>query len=325
MSQVNAEMIAAATQVIAPYARHTPLEQSTSLSTLTGAEIWLKMECWQATGSFKIRGAANRLAALTAEERTLGIVTVSAGNHAQGIAACAVAMGIPALIIVPIDASPTKVAALRRYDPQFVELRQMGHGYDEAEMMGIDLARDLGRPFISAYNDPLLIAGQGTIACEMLEDITNLDMILVPVGGGGLASGIATWAKAARPSTSVIGVQSEASPAMHAAIAAGKIVPVTIEPSLADGLAGNIEQGSITVPLCQATLNSIILVTEAQIAHAMHWLAEEQHIIVEGSGAVGVAALLANAVDLSAQRRVGVVLSGRNVTLTTFRETLSTT
>jgi threonine dehydratase len=314
------EITAAATR-IAALVRRTPVERSALLAE-QGSDVWLKMEIWQATGSFKMRGALNCMAQLSADERAGGVVTASAGNHAQGVAACAVALGMQAIIIVAADASPAKVAALRRYDPHWVELRQMGRDYDEAEAAGIALAHDLGRPFISPYNDPQVIAGQGTIARELLEDLPELDVILVPVGGGGLAAGIGIWAHHVNPAIRVIGVQSEASPAMHAAFAAGQLVTVPLVDSLADGLAGNIEPGAITYDLCRTHLTHIALVTEEAIADAMRFLAQEQHVMVEGSGAAGVAALRSGAVTVPPGSKVGVILSGRNVTLDWVRRVI---
>lgn len=321
MSVPRPAAIAAAATRIAPLARRTPVERSAILAD-AGSEVWLKMEIWQATGSFKMRGALNRMSQLNAAERAGGVVTASAGNHAQGVAACAVALGVQATIVVALDASPAKVAALRRYDPQWVELRQLGRDYDEAEAAGIALARELGCPFISPYNDPEVIAGQGTVASELLEDLPDLDVIIVPVGGGGLAAGIGIWAHHVDPAIQVIGVQSVASPAMHAAFAAGGIVTVPLFDSLADGLAGNIEPGSITYTLCREHLASVALVTEDAIADAMRFLAEEQHVLVEGSGAAGVAALRSGAITVPPGSRVGVILSGRNVSLDWVRRVL---
>ncbi len=323
INRVTPAAIADAAGRIAPWTRHTPVERSRPLSARTGAEIWLKMEIWQVTGSFKMRGAANRMAQLEPSERAQGVVTVSAGNHAQGIAACAERMGAHATIIVPVDASPAKVAALRLADPAWVELRQEGRDYDEAEACGIDLARQTGRIFISGYNDAEVIAGQGTVGYELLNDVPELDVIVVPVGGGGLASGIGVWAESRPGRVTVWGAQSEASPAMHAALARGGVIAsVPVAPSLADGLAGNIEAGSITVPLCKRTLAGVVLVTERDIAGAIAWLADEHHLIVEGAGAVGVAALLSGALTPPAGSRVGVILTGRNIAGATLREVL---
>jgi threonine dehydratase len=313
--------IRAAAERIAPLARHTPVEPAPALAG-PAAEVWLKMENWQATGSFKLRGALNAIAQLAPAERDAGIVTASAGNHAQGIATAAVAYQVHAVIVVAHDASPAKVAALARYDPAWVELRQIGRDYDAAEAAGNQLARDLGRAFVSPYDDPAVIAGQGTVALELLADMPDLDLLLVPVGGGGLAAGVALWAHHINPAIQVIGIQSEASPAMHAALAAGRLVPVPVADSLADGLAGNIAPGSITFDLCRDHLADVALVSEAAIAEAMRYLVAEHRIIVEGAGAVGVAALRSGVVVPPPGSRVGVVLSGRNVTLDRLRAVL---
>jgi len=313
--------IRAATERIAPLARRTPVEPAPALAG-PAAGIWLKMEIWQTTGSFKIRGALNAIAQITPAARAGGIVTASAGNHAQGVAAGAVASHVHAIIVVAHDASPAKVAALERYDPAWVELRRIGRDYDEAEAAGIQLARDIGRTFVSPYDDPAVIAGQGTVALELLADVPDLELLLVPVGGGGLAAGMALWAHHVNPAIQVIGVQSEASPAMHAALAAGRLVTVPVAESLADGLAGNIAPGSITFTLCQQHLADLVLVSEAAVAEAMRFLAAEQHVIVEGSGAVGVAALRAGVVVPPPGCRVSIVLSGRNVTLDRLRAVL---
>jgi threonine dehydratase len=303
-------MITAARERIAPLARRTPSE---SLHLPSGHDLIAKLEIWQITGSFKIRGAANRLAQLSAVERATGVITASAGNHALGVATGAVALGIPATVVVSHEASPAKVAALRRFDPRYVTLVQAGKDYDEAEAHGIQLAREAGRPFVSPYNDPAVIAGQGTIAAELLEDAPDLTTLLIPVGGGGLAAGIGVWAKHVNPTIRLIGVQSEASPSMAATFAAGHDVIAPVGDSLADGLAGNIEPGSITVPLCLEALEQVILVSEAAIRDAVRWLALEQHIIVEGSGAVGVAAILAGAFTPTAGNPIGTILTGRNI------------
>ena len=321
MNEPTAASIAAAAERITALVRRTPVEPSSLLADHS-VRVWLKMEIWQRTGSFKIRGALNRMAQLSPAERAAGIVTASAGNHAQGVAASAVHLHIPATIVVAADASPAKVAALQGYDPAWVTLRRMGRDYDEAEAAGIALARELDRTFISPYNDPEVIAGQGTLAIELLEDLPDLDTILVPVGGGGLAAGIALWAHHVNPTIRVVGVQSEASPPMQVALAAGQLMTVPIAPSIADGLAGNIEADSITFPICQRELAEVVLVSENAITAAMRSLMAEQHVIVEGSGAVGIAALQTGRFVPASGSRVAVILSGRNVTLDLLRKVL---
>jgi threonine dehydratase len=304
----------------------TPVERSAALSERTGADVWLKCECFQATGSFKLRGALNRLLTLEGDALARGVVTASAGNHGLGVAEAAARLGAHATVVVPETAAPTKIHALRRYEKRGVELLLAGADYDAAEARALELARETGRPFVSAYNDPAVIAGGGTAALEALEDVPDADVIVVPAGGGGLIGGVGVWAKHARPGIRVLGAQSEASPALHAALAAGHLVSVPVAESLADGLAGNIEAGSITLPLAQAVVDGVILVTEDEIAAAMRWLAAEHHLLVEGSAATVVAALLAGRVaDLAgdvAGRRVVLLLTGRNVTYATLRGVL---
>jgi threonine dehydratase len=302
--------------------RRTPLERSPALSAQTGAEVWLKCECFQETGSFKLRGALNRLLTLDAAVRARGVVTASAGNHGLGVAEAAARLRGRATVVVPETASPAKVHALARYQPQGVELVMAGEDYDAAEAHGQALARERGLPFISPYNDPQVVAGGGTVGVEMLEDLPETDLLVVPVGGGSLIAGVGVWAKHARPSARVVGVQPAVSPALHAALGAGRFVTVPVAPSLADGLTGNIEASSITFPLAQQVVDDIVLVSEDEIAHAIRWLLAEQHILVEGSAATVLAALLAGRVADVAGRRVVALLTGRNIAYETVRAVL---
>jgi threonine dehydratase len=218
-------------------------------------------------------------------------------------------------LVLPQSASPAKVAALRRYP---VRLILHGDGYDEAEIEALRLARDAGLRFISPYNHPHVITGQGTLGAEILEQLPDADTILVGVGGGGLISGVGVWAKAMNPHIRVIGVQAERSAAMLASLQAGQIVTAPDLPTLADGLAGNIEPHSITFPIVRRVVDTMLTVSEAQIAAAMRWLLDEHHLVVEGSAAVGVAALLHGLVDGLAGRRVVAILCGRNISSAAF-------
>lgn len=307
----HADVAAAATR-IAPYVRHTPLEPCAWLSAAYGAEVRLKLECWQPTGSFKLRGAMAALTALPPAERARGVVAASAGNHGQAIAWGARALGIPSTIVVPETASPAKIAALRTYPSELV---LAGVDYDAAEATGRQLAANRGLPFISPYNDASVIAGQGTLAAELLEDWPDLDLVVVPSGGGGLLAGIALAASVLRPGLAVWGAEPEASPTMQVALAQGEVVQIQESPTLADGLAGNIEAGSMSYPLVAAHAAGIVLVSEAQIRSAMRAAAEHEHLILEGSAAVALAALSALPV---AGKRVAVVATGRNVALRAF-------
>ena len=292
----------------------TPLEPSAALSGASGArDVYLKLENLQRTGSFKIRGALNRLFTLDERERASGVVACSAGNHALGVAEAATLLGVHATLIVPKNGSPAKIAALRRYPEERVELLVEGINYDKSESLAIHLARQTNRRFVSPYNDPQIMAGQGTIGLEILEDLPNVEVLLVPVGGGGLVVGVGLWAKAINPQIRVVGVQSTASPAMSAAFEAGHLVTVPVMDTLADGISGNIEQGSPMYDLAHEYVDELVLVEEGQIAQAMTWYIEHYHLIVEGSGAVVLAALLNRRIAGVSGKSVAAVLTGRNV------------
>jgi len=312
-AELTPASVLAAAQRLKGRALRTPLEPSEALSEATGARVYLKLEHLQRTGSFKIRGALNRLLTLGERERAVGIVAASAGNHALGVAQAASLLGVRATLIVPTSGSPAKIAALRRYPPELVELLIEGEDYDAAEALAIELSRTTNRRFVSPYNDPQTMTGQGTIALEILEDLPNVDVLLVPVGGGGLICGMGLWAKTINPKLRVIGVQSTASPQMHAAFEAGRLVTVPVLDSLADGLAGNIEPGSPMYEIARQYVDQIVLVEEREIAQAMAWYVEQSHLIIEGSGAVVLAALLNGRIAGSSGKTVAAVLTGRNV------------
>lgn len=312
--------ILAARRRIADIVQPTPLELSRPLTALFGAPAYLKLECAQVTGSFKLRGAVNALRLLAPGTP---VVACSAGNHALGMAHAAAELGAAVTLVVPADASPAKINALRRYP---VQLILHGQGYDAAETEALRLARMEGYTFISPYNHPAVIAGQGTLACEILEQLPEHPeppTILVGVGGGGLISGIALWAKAIDPRINVIGVQAEQSAAMTAALAAGAIVAAPDEPTLADGLAGNLEPGSITFPIVQTYTDGMITVSEAQIAAAIRWVYAEHHLIVEGAAAVVIAALLNGRVTPAGERPIVALLCGRNISTATLERVLT--
>jgi threonine dehydratase len=306
-----ADVRAAAARIGSSIVR-TPLERSLDLSKLCGVDVWLKFECFQLTGSFKLRGALNALMLMDAPTQ---VVTASAGNHGLGVARAAALLGVSATVVVPETASQAKVEALRHSG---AELVQVGDTYDVAEAAAISLAREQVLPFISAYNDAAVIAGGGTVALEVVEDLPGVRELIVPAGGGGLISGVGIAAHGLDPDVRVYGVQSEASPALHAALAAGRLVPVEVLDSLADGLAGNVESGSMTLELLQRHVGRVELVAEQAIAEAMHWLLVHERVVVEGSAAVGVAALLERKIVPAGS--VVLVLTGRNVARTVLQE-----
>ncbi len=320
MSTIKPTAILAARRRIAGIVQPTPLELSYPLSSQLGTPTYLKLECAQVTGSFKLRGAVN---ALRRVDPNTSVIACSAGNHALGIAHAAAELGAAVTLVVPADASPAKIAALQRYP---VRLILHGQGYDAAEAEALRLARSEGYSFISPYNHPDVIAGQGTLGIEMLEQLPEHaapPVIIVGVGGGGLISGIALWAKALDPRIRIIGVQAAQSAAMHAALAAGMIVPAPDKPTLADGLAGNLEPGSITFPIVQQHVDRMLTVSEAQIAAALRWVFHEHHLVVEGAAAVVIAALLNGLVEDSVDRPVIALLCGRNISGTTLQQVLA--
>lgn len=286
----------------------TPLLRSDALSGTAGADVWLKLECLQKTGSFKVRGALNKIASLSEAELAKGVITASAGNHAQGVAYAASLKGVSALIVVPKTAPETKKAGIKKYG---AELIVHGDNYDEAEAHAYQLAEETGRTFVHAFEDDQIIAGQGTVGLEALLEEPDFDTIIVPAGGGGLICGIATAAKAINPAVKVIGIQTHASPPWYYSFREGRLVDVEYSDSLADGLHGGITQGNLDLAL--KIVDDILLVEEEHVAQAMHWLAKEHHLMVEGSGAVGVAALLQGAVSGIAGKKVLTIVSGSNV------------
>lgn len=301
---------------IASVARRTPIELSRWLSAEHGSSVFLKLECFQLTGSFKIRGAMARLSALTDDERSRGVLTVSAGNHGLAVAHCSEELGLDATIIVPQSASRAKVGSIRRYP---VTLIERGATYDDAERAARDLERESGKTFVSPYNDRQVIAGQGSIGLEILEDTPAIDAVVVPVGGGGLLAGVAIAVKAVNPQIKVYGAEPLTSPTMTAAIKAGCIVEIEEQTTIADGCAGNIEPDSMTFPIIQRLVDGIILVSEESIRTAIARVARGDHIMIEGSAAVSVASLHDEAVI---NKRVVAIISGRNISLDLFAETI---
>ena len=301
---------------IASTARRTPLERSRWLSAEHGREVFLKLECFQLTGSFKIRGAMAKLSALTQDERSHGVLTVSAGNHGLAVAHCSEVLRLDATIVVPETASQAKVASIRRY---LVTLIERGATYDDAERAAREMERESGLTFVSPYNDREVIAGQGTIGLEILEDSPDIDVVVVPVGGGGLLAGVAIAAKAINPRIKVYGAEPLASPTMTAAIDAGHVIEIEEQATIADGCAGNIEPGSMTFPIIQRLVDGIILVSEDSIRTAIARIAREDHLMIEGSAAVSIAAL--SDAHLKG-KSVAAIVSGRNLSLDLFTEVI---
>lgn len=289
--------------------RRTPLEYSPLLSRKTGCQLYVKLENWQKTGSFKVRGATNKVASLSEVERAKGLVTASSGNHGLGVFYAARAFGgLKATVFVPTNAPRSKVERLQTFEGQ---LFLKGKDYDEADLMAQEFARKRGAAYIHACWDPEGIAGQGTVGLEIMSDLPKVEALLVPVGGGGLISGVTIAAKTINPGVRVIGVQSEASPSGYLSLRDGRPYErYEAAPTIADGLAGGF--GKLPFELIKGRVEEIVIVTEEEIRAAVLALLESDQLVVEGSGAVGVAALLFEKVDLKG-KKVVALLSGGNI------------
>jgi threonine dehydratase len=290
---------------IQPYIRTTPIVPSEL------PNVFLKLENLQFTHSFKLRGAFAHVTALVEAQDPRTILTVSAGNHGQGVARAASAFKLPCIVIVPKSAPKTKVEAIAAYG---VELRLEGANYDAAEEYTLRLVQDSGKyAFVSPYNDRAVILGQGTLGFEILEQMPEVGTIVVPIGGGGLAAGVASVVKQLRPSVRVIGVQTEASAAIYHSLRAGKMIMVPDAPSIADGIAGNIDLKAITFPIIQKYLDDVVLVSEAEIRSSLDQILYREKLVVEGSAAAAYAAFQYGKVPASGL--AVAIMTGGNVDL----------
>ncbi|MCU1383703.1 MAG: hypothetical protein JWL71_2400 [Acidobacteria bacterium] len=296
---------------IAPYVYRTPLVRSAWLSGLAAADVVLKAESLQRSNSFKSRGAFN--AVLARLERLGGapaqLVTASAGNHGRALAAAARTFHLPLVVFTPKDAPAAKLDAIRR---DGADLRADGHDYDDAERLAKHFASQTGAEFISPYNDADVIAGAATVALEMFEDDPMLDTVIVPIGGGGLISGVAGVAKAINPRCEVIGVEVAASNAFQQSVRAGHLVRIVAGETLADGLGGNPDPDTITFGFIQRLVDRIVTVSEGDLAAAIVGLVDAEHLIAEGAGAAAIAALVGARIEVR-DRRVAAILSGSNI------------
>jgi len=305
---ISVEKVKHAAKLMKGKVIRTPLIYSPSLSDMFDGEIYLKLENLQKTGSFKIRGAMYYI--LTNKDRIGpgGVVAASAGNHAQGVALAASQARIPATIVMPEWASISKQEATRGYGGGIViEGKSLGESLKKAEEMALE-----GKIFIHPFNDPDIMTGQGTIALEIIEDLKEIDMIIVPVGGGGLISGIASFVKSIIPTIKVIGVQSAACPSAYESYSRGKITKVSSQYSIADGISVK-QVGALNFKIIRKFVDDVVLVEEDQIAAAILLLLERKKILAEGSGAVSLAALLNGSIKISRKNRVVLLISGGNV------------
>ena len=291
---------------------HTPFAYAPSLSQKVGNEIYLKKENLQITGAFKLRGAFNKIAFLPEEKRKNGVIAASAGNHAQGVAFSANYFNIPSIIVMPEATPLTKISGVKEYGGEVV---LAGNNYDEAYEYAIKLAKEKGLEFIHPFADEEVMAGQGSIAIEMLKEVPNLECLIVPIGGGGLISGIASAAKQINPHIKVIGVTAEGAPAMRLSFLSGSVQDSSFVKTIADGIAVR-DTSPVTYKIIKEIVDDIVEVDDEEIANAILFLMEKHKVVVEGAGAVGVAALLHHKIKFGSPKKVGVVISGGNIDVT---------
>ena len=308
------EQITDASKRISPFIRRTPVEPATDL----GPQVWFKCENLQLTGSFKVRGGTHALLCLNDEQKRHGVVTASSGNHGLGIARAAHRLSIPATVFVPNHAAPSKVRAIQALG---VNVERVGDDCVETERYARVMATGKGQTYVSPYNDPNIVAGQGTIAVELMEQIPHLDAVFVSIGGGGLISGVGAYIKARNPRVKIIGCSPAASPAMHACLKAGKIIDVPCRDTLSDATAGGVESGSITFDLCQQVVDESLLVGEADIAAAVRDVIGNHHMLIEGAAGVAIAGYRQVA-NRFKNDRVAIILCGANMGLNTLQKVL---
>jgi threonine dehydratase len=308
------DRILAAHAAIRPDVPVTPLERSTALSAALGCDVWLKAEHLQPTGSFKLRGATNKIRSLDERARRDGVVTASTGNHGQALARAGALAGVHVTVYVSASAAQTKTDAIRA---RGAELVQVAGAPIDAELQARRRASEIGKIYVSPYNDLDVMAGQGTLGVELFEQAKDLDAVFIATGGGGLIGGTGTALKQLSPRTRIVGVWPENAACLLRALEAGAIVEVGEQETLSDGTAGAIEPGSVTFPICQRVIDETVTVSEAEIAAAMRRIADSEHWIVEGAAGVALAGLVKRA-DAYRGRKVAVVLCGRNIALDTF-------
>jgi len=301
---------------IAPYIRQTPLEHSAFFSEQTGANVWLKLENLQLTGSFKLRGAFNKLLALTAEQRGQGAVAASSGNHGAAVAWAMAQLGVDGVVFVPEQTTSVKVEAIRRAG---VQVEFFGHDGLDTELHAREFARAKGMHYLSPYNDETVIAGQGSCGVEIAKQLNKIDAILIAVGGGGLIGGAGAFLKSAFPRLEIIGCQPVASAVMAESIQSGAILDLPSAPTLSDGTAGGIEPGAVTFELCRRLVDDFVLVSEEQIAAAMRDFIDAHHMLLEGAAGVALAGLRKKATELRA-KNVVVIICGANISRDTLRK-----
>ena len=315
---IELEDVERAAQRLAGVAHRTPVLTSRTLDEVTGAHVHLKAECFQRGGAFKFRGAYNKVSSLDEDALRRGVIAYSSGNHAQAVAIAAALLGTHATIVMPQDAPAAKLNATRGYGAAVVLYDRWAESREE---IGAGLAEERGLDLVRPYDDPLVMAGQGTTALELLADAPELDLLLVPVSGGGLIAGCATAAKAIRPEIRVVGVEPEAGDDTRRSLAAGERTRIDVPRTIADGLQAP-EPGELTFEVNRRLVDEVVTVTDDEIVDAMVFLFDRLKLVAEPSGAVGVAALLSGKLDARGAQ-VGVLISGGNVGAARFAELVS--
>ena len=314
MAEVTLGMILEARERLKTIVRHTDMVPSRVLSIPGKRDVYLKTECLQLTGSFKVRGAYNMISHIPKELRDNGVIAASAGNHAQGVALAAQAYGIKSTIVMPEGAPLAKIAATREFGAEVV---LFGATFDDALLRAYEIQKETGATFVHAFNDPLVIAGQGSIGLEIMDDAKQqIDTVVVPIGGGGMAAGIAIAIKELHPDVRIIGVQAAGCPSMARSIAAGKPMRLASASTVADGIAVK-EPGELTFDIINKYVDKIVTVDEDEIANAILELLERCKIVAEGAGAVSVAAVMHEKFDTSG--KICCVISGGNIDVTTLQ------
>lgn len=311
--------VKAADQRIRPYVRETPLESAPLLSRAWGASVFLKLENTQITGSFKARGAVNRLLSTPISQRALGVVAASTGNHGAAVAYAASRLRVPGLVFVPEGANPTKLDAIRAWG---AEVRVHGQDSLEAELEARRYAESKGLVYVSPYNDAYVVAGQGTVGAELERQLERIDALFIAVGGGGLLSGTAGYLRAVGRETTVVGCSPERSKVMYESVQAGRVLDLPSEPTLSDGTAGGVEPDAITFPLCRTLVDEWALVEEPEIAEGIRVAIDRAHQLVEGSGGLVLAAAKRLAGRFPGGNLV-LVLCGANIGTAVLRQVLS--
>ena len=303
---------------IAPHIRETPLDHSPFFSELTGANVFLKLENLQFTGSFKLRGAFNKLLSLTPEQRAAGCVAASSGNHGAAVAFAMSKLGTKGVIFVPEGTSTTKVEAIKRAGG---EVRFFGTDGLDTEMHAREYAAENGMCYLSPYNDEDIVAGQGTCGVEIAKQLPQADAIFAAVGGGGLISGVGSFLKSVNPTMAVVACQPAVSAVMTESVKAGEILELPSQPTLSDGTAGGIEADAITFDLCRAVTDDYVVVSEDQIAEAMRQFIDAHHMLPEGAAGVALAGLRLRA-DSYKGKNVVVIICGGNISRQTLKEVI---